>query len=398
MSDLHMKLLSLQEALGGALQYVKQADLRQYELSALIQEAADHKPDVPKPISALLQSIAAEPVLSVFQGMLVLPAMAVRFNQASLAMWLVVGAERKGVSNILEDLSRYVSAPEIPFLWVSAIQGISLSAECKVSEDCSWVPWKDLPESEHTNYVYRSAIQRGRHPSSVLLHRFSSPKTHVGDSDYSGHPLLNVRFDDTDTILCATLFGPSAPVLIATWTEIPDWMPSWGTGLSAPPPTDMSEDVEWPASAYEEFPKLLARFRALDPSVKAMLRVPLERLNRAIRRPQHVDAAIDAGIALESLFTNDIEDDRGDFTYKLKLRSSRYLFSDFKQRKDTFRLVGKLYHLRSKAVHTGVLSEKTPDEVSQLLQEGYRIVSTAIKKMIEGGVPKWRDFDLSTSV
>src|SRR6266436_8665068 len=54
------------------------------------------------------------------------------------------------------------------------------------------------------------------------------------------------------------------------------------------------------------------------------LRVPMQRLNSAMRRKSAVDSAIDLGIALESIFLRDTTDDRSELTFKLRVRSEEH--------------------------------------------------------------------------
>ena len=64
-------------------------------------------------------------------------------------------------------------------------------------------------------------------------------------------------------------------------------------------------------------------FKSLDVKKQRYFRVPLERLNMAIRRVSQVDSAIDTGIALEALFLSDQSDDRGELTFRLRVRGAR---------------------------------------------------------------------------
>ncbi len=91
----------------------------------------------------------------------------------------------------------------------------------------------------------------------------------------------------------------------------------------------------------------------LSEPTKDAVRLPMQRLSLAMRRLTNVDSAIDLGIALESIFLNDLQDDRGELTFRLRIRVTRWMEDDVSKRPNLYQLVGDLYTLRSRAAHSG---------------------------------------------
>jgi hypothetical protein len=103
-----------------------------------------------------------------------------------------------------------------------------------------------------------------------------------------------------------------------------------------------------------------------------------------------VDAAIDLGVAIDSLFLSEREADRGEQTLTLRLRAGRFLGHDLESRRDLAKLFGTLYHLRSAAVHTGVINPVSDHQDTQaLLTKGYELTARAIRKIIREREPDW---------
>src|SRR5439155_10770879 len=133
------------------------------------------------------------------------------------------------------------------------------------------------------------------------------------------------------------------------------------------------------AAELDTLRELLAFFKRLRENERARLRIPLDRLNRALRRGAQIDAAIELGIALESLLLNDLEDERGELTFRLRLRGARFLADTLIERKDVDRLLRDVYSTRSIAVHTGRLPERIGGaSTAQLLEDGCRLAARAI--------------------
>jgi len=323
--------------------------------------------------------------------MQVIPGSAARFDYVSLAFWLLEIAEKQSSKKALQYLQQYIEAKEITILFVSAIEGIKLSHSSQVTESIRLVPWDDLPTTQQKDVVLRRSITtKGRHPSSLLIHEAVISKTHVPQDEVNTTKLISLHYDDSDVVLCAGLFGPSAPRIVASWVELPEWMPSWGAGYSFPPQTEPSQEIDWPSEAYDSLPKLYKILKSLEERKQRYFRVPLDRLNKAIRRVSQVDSAIDTGIALEALFLSDQNDDRGELTFRLRVRGARYLHDSLDSRIPVFRTLGLLYRLRSIAVHTGIL----PDEIDghnvrEILNQGYQITAKAIIGLINNGIPDW---------
>jgi len=382
---------NIKVALEAALLQFTPSKCINYELSQLLHLANDKNPAASPVLVSLLSSLADTPQLDIFRGtMQVIPGLAIRFDYVSLAYWLLDRAERQSSKKALEDLNRYIGSNEIPVQWVSAIEGLKLTRRCSITESISLLPWKDYPHSQHKDELVRYFVTRARHPSSLLIHDVVIQKIHVHPDQVNSTPLINIHYDDSDVLLCAGLLGPSAPIIVASWLELPDWMPSWGTGFSFPIQTDVSHDTNWPENAYKSLPKLYKQFKSLSEKKQRLFRVPLGRLNSAIRRHSPVDSAIDIGIALEALFLSDLNEDHGELTFRLRVRGAKYLSNSFDSRIAIYRSLGLLYRLRSIAVHTGILpNEIDGHNVNEILKQGYNIISKALIKMINIGSTDW---------
>jgi hypothetical protein len=142
-----------------------------------------------------------------------------------------------------------------------------------------------------------------------------------------------------------------------------------------------------PEAAAVEGSRLFSNWLGLSEERRMELRVPMQRLNSAMRRSSPVDSAIDLGIVLESIFLRDGE---GGLTFRLRVRAARWLGSTPEERKRLSATVGDLYKVRSKAVHEG----RVPDtihhrETSELLEEGYALTARALVALISKGSPDW---------
>lgn len=193
-----------------------------------------------------------------------------------------------------------------------------------------------------------------------------------------------------DALLCLGLFGPIAPLRIAWWFQPPEWAPVMGEIYFSFVPPDGFVRRPFPETAAADSANHYAAWRALPESRRDELRVPMQRLNRAMRRANPVDAAIDLGIALESIFLRDLSADRGELTFRLRVRAARWLGTTPDERTRLSTLLAGVYAIRSKAVHHGRVPEtKRSRPTTELLQDGYDLAARALIKLISEGDPDW---------
>ena len=190
--------------------------------------------------------------------------------------------------------------------------------------------------------------------------------------------------------MCASLFGPSGGAIASAWWEAPAWIPPEGTSISYSIERAKPQNANWPDEAYDSFPRLYRCFANLTADEQAMFRVPLQRLNSAMRRWDSVDSAIDSGIAIESLF-------RSGSSHILLLRAARYLEADPAERKRTkTKLLLQNQARNSADLHDGKVPKAIGAvAIDQILSDGFGLLAKSIIRMIENGEPVWEDFDLS---
>lgn len=127
--------------------------------------------------------------------------------------------------------------------------------------------------------------------------------------------------------------------------------------------------------------------RSLNDNVARRLRVPIDRWIKSKMDDDPVDAFINLGIALESLYLGQ-KGDTGELTYRLSLRAAWHLGNDAQERHSLRREFAKIYDLRSRAVHTGVLREK--DNSPELIARARNLCLESIMKIIRNGkFPDW---------
>jgi len=198
-----------------------------------------------------------------------------------------------------------------------------------------------------------------------------------------------------DACLLLTLQGPSAPFCVGSYAIPEPWIPCQqiaGVGISRPfaVETPFLHTVPLTSEMLEHAKHLHERFTSLSEPSKAKLRISVERLNWAMRRPWLADKAIDLGVAFEALFLSDREPDRGELGFTLRIRGARFLGSSLGERIEIAELIRRIYRIRSEAVHTGIAPPQVNGiDSKDLLQEGVRLLARALDKVLRCGVPDW---------
>lgn len=382
---------NLSKLIAAALPHTPPATWRDHALTVLLQETdgGRHTPD--PSVVALLDNLRTDADLGLFQRRMqvVGGTVAHTVTHVFLAEWLLRRARAVGPDQAVKDLARYLATDRLPYCATIAVGGLTPDRAYDLGHGMRLLPWKDITPSR-TKMAIEEAPTFHRsfyHPDGALVREIELPRAHVDLSETRKH-FRDIDWSDmTDLLLCLGLFGPNAPVLIASWLEAPEWAPVMAGTYSMPFVEGPGRARPFGETDATEAVRLYSAWLGLADDRRAAFRVPMERLNSAMRRSSPVDSAIDLGIVLESLF---LRDGQGELTFRLRVRAARWLGSTPEERKRLSATVGDLYKVRSKAVHEG----RVPDTIHQrttteLLDETYELTARALVALISKGDPDW---------
>ncbi len=365
----------------------------EFDLAIILHHAEKEPHSVDKRLSQLLDILKADLELKIFDGaMQVLPNAAMRMDYSWLGRWLVRRGLKVGVEQAVADLRRYLDTSEIPYLLTFALSGIEVSEPCDLGRRVRLLPWEQVPESDQKQIIHEKFIMASdfRWPTAAVVREETLTKIYTHDTEVQKYMIPLDDTDLRDAILCIGLTGPTAPFVLASWFTPPPWAPVMGSGFSMPFPEGRPRHEKWPPSYSAEASELFQAFVGLTPPRKDILRLVMQRLNGAMRRLSNVDSAIDLGIALESLFLDDMDDERGELTFRLRIRASRFMAKNRVDRERIYKLVGYLYSARSSATHSGRVSPTIQGRpTNEILEEGYRLTADTVKRFIITGKPDW---------
>lgn len=362
-----------------------------------LHQAESGAPNTDPRILNLFQALRTETELKDFDGMMqIVPGGASRLDYKILAAWLIRRARSLRADKALDDLERYLKAEEIQCEATLALSGVNPEVICELGRGISLVPWDSLRDCCEKQSVWERCVMAAPFhlPQGGLIRRFAIPKRHISHEEFQRNIQAYMGSQDetdlNDALMCLALVGPSAPHVVAGWISLPEWVPKIGGAMTLPPLEGFSSVRAYPPDSCARARELFGAFCELNAGLQTRLRLVMQRLNRAMRRVVPVDASIDLGIAFEGLFLANMPDERGEMTFRLKTRAARFLADVEADRKGVFDLVGDLYGMRSRAVHTGAVGQMIRGRpVQEILEEGYSLTADAIRRFITHGEPNW---------
>jgi hypothetical protein len=345
---------------------------------------------------ALVEDLRTHPELGIFDNKTQWKGgTGVMLTLRALAEWLVNKGRQLSASQVVRDLERYVTEPEVPYEEILILAGVVLDKPLQLAGGIEMLPFSSLEApvwKEHLERLFGGSWVNYR-PSVALRRSVHHPRTHLEWSN-SAKPNWDASFQDLDDIrLCITALGPHGPLYLGAWIQAEPWVPDLGGGSAQiPEPLNVGNYPRNLVTDLRELPELYCKWTALSEKERKHLRVALKRINSGVRRFAVVDSAIDLGIAMEAIFLSDKEPEQGELGFTLRLRAARYLGTDKTTRLDVSKLFSHLYGFRSKAVHTGELGGVIKGiSTESLLDRGYRLVGQAIRRIISEGEPSWSE-------
>lgn len=323
---------------------------------------------------------------------------ACKLDVPELADWLVNRSEEIGPAAAIAEWQRFLAEDEVAVQQVAVLYGVEVRSTYTISETVRIVSLRELDESPFIEGFYEKVAPILMMPASVAVVRdVSWPKSNyltTGPVESFGPNSREIESMRELSLLLATVLR--SPVLCGVYWEQPKkWVPAAPQAVYTIPQANFRPLLRRAKRIGEAHCATLVRlfemFSVLDGDVKQGLRIPLDRVNRAMLQSETVDSAIELGIALESFFLHD-EQINEQINLTIRMRAARYLGTSQIERQRIARLVGNLYTLRSEAVHRGSFTPKSSRKLNPkgCLRQGVRILSRALRKVIgEGRMPDW---------
>jgi hypothetical protein len=327
------------------------------------------------------------------QGALLVHAMWERFNASLAAHWLAIRGTAVPPEQACADLDRFLDAAEFPYTVYVAVSGVFTDHDVPFGPGL-WLRSehrKHLPEPLQPRGLFRSLLHI---PTVALVEECLQEIKKRPENDAQNSQFVRAHLESDDVLLCLSLVRPPAvPFLVGLVCRPADWVPLYGY-LNFPRSLESSGHQTRLGRDHTQSAQVLYQsFRALPRRAKDRMRLPMSRLNSAMRRREDADTAIDLGIALESILLGKVETDK---RYQGAIRCSFLLGDNPDTRHHVYDLASELYNLRSKAVHRGVLK---PDDlnwfkgrkVRKVLEDGSQLMASVIKWFIQNHAqePDW---------
>lgn len=269
----------------------------------------------------------------------------------ALANSIITRAFDVGADQAITELRRYTTRESFTVQQMCFIGGVTLSESFELALDIHLIP-----------FTYWDEEQRRRVPSADDVHRTAMEQLTAALVKYHSHPRRHERPQDPlvpmtpgvwnfeeldDALRCLTLMGPCGPAIIGTSITPTDWLPIHAELAMGqiPAPTAIGEQKKLTKADLEHLQQIHHNFTNHSLEFKKRLRVPMGRLNQSMRRNWSVDSAIDLGIALETLFSDNKPYDSS-IGFTLRVRAARVLRTGQEDRQTLAKLIGNLYDLR----------------------------------------------------
>lgn len=347
----------------------------------------------------LLEALRLEQELRVFDGTMlhVLSIASQCIEYWHLGAWLISRAQSVSSNQAVEDLSQYLEASDIPCEVALVFSGLEPQGSCDMGRAISFIRWRDLRDSPQKQSLNERLVMElpFNFPTGALVREHKTKKLYVPQTEYQQNfaKYTSSSVDATDLhdgLMCLALVGPSSPQVLASWVTVPTWTPIVAGSMQLPGLEGFSIAQTISSEGCMQGIQLFNAFCSATTPFQSRLRLGMQRLIRAMRRGSPVDAAIDLGISLEGLYLSDMQDDRGELSFRLRTRSARFLRDTEPERKQIFDLMRDIYALRSSAVHTGSVDVSFQGKpVQELLQQGFSLAAETARRFIIDGEPDW---------
>lgn len=224
-----------------------------------------------------------------------------RVTYEILAKSLLYRTLEVGETQAVSELKKYIESEFIPAFNIIAISGIQVDNKVDLWNDISLIPFESVPDCivkdlyKATGSMIQSMAIGFRYdtPQSALIQNIKiQPKTHeTFDGDINGFnqnlresKLQMESITDTEELSkvynCLSLVGNSAPMALASWTVIDEWVPcsnmfqSFSTSIIQ---HDMSgtSAYKWTLQDCGNAPNIIHKYFQLNKNIKDLLKVSL---------------------------------------------------------------------------------------------------------------------------
>jgi hypothetical protein len=224
-------------------------------------------------------------------------------------------------------------------------------------------------------------------PKAALVHSFRlSPVVSATRGSFPPAAGSLLRQEEMlDIARCLTLTAPRPVQQIGSWFQTEQSHPlvggvgGWGGQAIT---WGYQFEVEREYIDATQVRTLVDGYFALPRRAQQKLRIVLDRLNAAKHLPRTLeDRAIDLGVSLEALLFRS-DDGKAEISLKFRMRGSVLSSDDPEERRVAFRLLNRLYELRSTGAHGGVFPPADLPSVRADLEEGISLATRLIKRVL----------------
>lgn len=312
---------------------------------------------------------------------------------------------RDGIDNALAWLDRILQIRQSDFYIVMPLWGLKVEQALDLTEEIRLLPTTEFSQSNNLGQFLHPfprglPVYRWQAPSSILLNRQTFQSVFV-----SGGEIAEIDwkvFEQLHDIRnCLALAGPVAVAGDIQWIEFinPDLGDlNSGTWSSA-------QEIQAHNLDFGSFDPALAKalvpaFLNLTGENKNKIYLATDRFARALWRREAGEAALELGIALDSL----LGDGAGELVFKVGLRAALLIGGNLPDRRRRREIVKSAYDLRSKVVHTGKADKtwkfkglKMPTK--NFVELAVDVTAEVVRKIIIlGKIPNWNDVELNGHV
>ena len=326
------------------------------------------------------------------------------FKISALMTHLITIAFCRGAQHAARSFYECAENTNVEMQFITLLDGIKIERDIDISEGIRLVPVpnnaNDFPpyiitpsHASYMDYYGRTLIIVDERVSPVFAHpREMSMQNTRGPFIRSNLNTECQDFNVSEFCEALSLSANHAVNYTAWWTHV-NQDEAYAVGAERRSPSYSSlfhtknTAMEVNAEDVHKAMTLYSTRKSLSPEVTQKLQVPIGRWLRSKMDSNPVDVFINLGTALESLYLNDTGN-AGELRYRMAHRAAWHLGNDSVDRSSLFDDFKKIYDRRSKAVHTGNLTQN--EQVPEFMAKAQKLCLKAIVKIIEDGeFPNW---------